>query len=207
VLRLYYLQAHYRSPLPYNDERMAEALTSTNRLYTAKETAVAIAAGKRNQSADELVRELGDLAADVHERATTFRERFDAAMDDDFNTALALGQLFELARAVNRLANDKRARKRAAPLMDAVLEAFALCGTVLGIGGLEPQGFFDELKVKNLAARGEDIASIEARLDARWAARLAKDWDTADAIRAELDALSVQVMDGADGYSWRVRVE
>ena len=207
VLRLYYLQVHYRSPLPYNDESLAEALASTNRLYTAKETAVAIAAGKRSQSAEELVRELGDLAADVWDRANSFADRFDKAMDDDFNTALALGQLFELARAVNRLANDKRARKRAAPLMDKVLEAYALVGEVLGIGGLEPQAFFDELKVKNLAARGHDIAGIEARLDERWTARKAKDWATADAIRAKLDALKVQVMDGADGYTWRVRVE
>jgi cysteinyl-tRNA synthetase len=203
ALRLLYAGTHYRSPLPYSTEGLIAALASLDRIYTAKETAAEVAA----KGADVPVAQLGEVGREVLELATAFPARFDAAMDEDFNTAGAVGHLFELVRAVNRFGNDKKLRAKGAAVMKPALAAFALAGDVLGIGAMAPQAFFDEVKTKRLAAAGKSTAEVEARIAARAAARAAKDWAEADRLRAELDAEGIVVMDGVEGSTWRMRVE
>ena len=70
--------------------------------------------------------------------------------------------------------------------MKPVLDAFALCGKVLGIGGREPEAFFDELKLKRLSAQGLDPSIVEDLIAQRSQARADKDWAAADTIRDEL---------------------
>jgi len=74
----------------------------------------------------------------VLDLGTSFTERFNAAMDQDFNTALALAHLFELARAINRFGNLKKAQKRGGPVVAAALEAFSLVGKALGMDFAQP---------------------------------------------------------------------
>ena len=202
ALRLLYLGTHYRSPLPYSAESLTAAVVSLDRLYTAKETALAIAAG-----GSAPIAQLGEVAAEVHALGSAFTARFDAAMDDDFNTAEAIGHLFELVRVVNRFGNDKKARAKGALAIAPAVAAFALAGDVLGIGAQAPQAFFDEVKEKRLTAQGRSVAEVEARIEARAAARTAKDWAEADRLRAELDADGIVVMDSPTGSTWRMRVD
>ncbi len=203
ALRLLYAGTQYRSPLPYSTEGLIAALASLDRLYTAKETALEVVAKGSAAPIDQL----GDAGREVHALATAFPARFDAAMDEDFNTAEAIGHLFELVRAVNRFGNDKKARAKGALALQPAVAAFALAGDVLGIGAMDPQAFFDEVKQKRLAAAGKSIDEVEARIAARAAARANKDWAEADRLRAELDAEGILVMDGAAGSTWRMRVE
>ncbi|MEL5849228.1 MAG: cysteine--tRNA ligase [Candidatus Igneacidithiobacillus chanchocoensis] len=117
--------------------------------------------------------------------------RFLQALADDANTPEAIAALFDLAREINRL--REQGSELALPL------AALLCklGGVLGLLQQDPEQFFQ--------GDASDVAWIEERLAARQAARAARDFARADAIRAELDAAGIVIEDGAGGSSWRRR--
>ncbi len=200
ALRLFYLETHYRSPIPYSSDRLVESLKALDRVYSAKEI-VALAAGDAEPAS------LGEAAEEAWRLGLAFPDRFYAAMDEDFNAAGAVGHLFELVRAVNRFGNDKKVRAKGGKALAPAKVAFALVAEVLGIAAMTPEAFFDEVKVKRLAAAGKSAADIEALVLARTEARATKDWARADALRVELDAHKIVVMDGEQGSTWRMRVE
>jgi cysteinyl-tRNA synthetase len=199
ALRLLYLETHYRSPLPYASDRLVEALRALDRMYSAKET-IEAAGGEADPAA------LGEAAVDAHRLGTEFPARFYAAMDEDFNTAGAVGHFFDLVRAVNRFGNDKKVRAKGGRALAPAKAAFALVAEVLGVAAMSPQAFFDDVKVKRLAAAGKSAADVDAKVAERAAARAGKDWARADALRVELDAEGIVVMDGQDGSTWRMRI-
>jgi cysteinyl-tRNA synthetase len=208
ALRLLYFEAHYRSPLPYSTEKLATCVSGLNRLYQAKEAALDIIA--RDQSGttgDQFAKDLGKDCVDYWEEVQSFQERFNAAMDQDFNSAKVVGSLYELVRCVNRLASQKAVKKRGGLLLKPAVEAFDLCGHVLGIGGSDPSAFFDALKTQRMAVQGTEIAEVEALIDARGKARAEKDWAEADRIRDLLAGLQVEVMDRPEGSTWRARID
>ena len=202
-LRLYYLQNLYRSPLPWNDSALPDALGMLARLYEARE----LAQGMGGEEKAELVAEqLGADAVRVLELGQSFEERFYGALDDDFNTAQALGYAFELARAINRFGNHKKARKRGGPVVAPALEALNHLTSALSLLSMDSASFQEEVKTKRLGAMGISRDEVEAKIAERMEARSAKDWAKADAIRDELDAMQILVMDTAEGCGWRVRL-
>ena len=203
ALRLYYLQNHYRSPLPWGAEALPEALAMVSRLYEAREVAESM---EGSEDAVTVVKDLGEDASAVWDLGRAFRAKFDEAMDEDFNTAQALGHLFELARAVNRLGNHKKAKKRAGPVVKPALEAFALVARATGLLSQPTGAFLDEVRNKRLAAMGLARADVERLIAERDEMRRDKRWADADRLRAELDQKGIVVMDGAAGAEWRVRI-
>jgi cysteinyl-tRNA synthetase len=203
TLRLYYLQNHYRSPLPWGEEALPDALALLSRLYEAREVAEAMGGQEDPQ---RVVQDLGPDAQQVVDLAQVFEARFLAALDEDFNTSMALGALFELARAVNRFANHKKAKKRGGPVVASALRCFALLNESLGLLRMSVDDFHDEVKNKRLKAMGIDRTQIEADIIARTAARQNKDWAQADTLRQTLDDRGIVLMDGTEGTSWRVRL-
>ena len=201
TLRLYYLQNHYRSPLPWSAEALPDALAMLARLYEAREVAEAMGG---QEPAEQVADSLGPDAQTVLKLGRAFDEKFYAAMDQDFGTACALGQLFELARAINRFSNHKKAKKRGGPVVGPALRAFETVHRALGIMGLTSDAFQNEVKAKRLTALGISREEIEQLLQDRTTARTNKDWARADAIRDELDDKGVVVMDRPDGVDWRV---
>ncbi len=199
VLRLCYLEVHYRSPLLWGQDVLANATGALDRLYQAKELVEEVMATGTEAPIDSL----GEHGEEVFVLASAFPLRFRNSMDDDFNTAAAMGFLFELVRAINRFGNDRKRRRQGKLALAPVKEAFRLCSEVLGIGGYVPAAFFDELKVKRL---GPAVAEVEAMVADRAKARAEKDWAAADRLRLELESRNVVVMDGAEGSTWRVRV-
>ena len=202
-LRLYYLQNHYRSPLPWGEEALPEALAMLSRLYDARETAEAM--GGEGDAA-QIATEMGEDAQTVLSLSEGFEARFLKSLDDDFNTAKALGQLFELARAVNRFGNHKKAKKRGGPVVAPALKAFDLAARALFVLTMKTQDFHEEVKDKRLKAMGLSREDVEALLEKRNALRQQKAWADADAIRDQLDAKQIVVMDGVDDVTWRVRL-
>ncbi|MEZ4335841.1 MAG: DALR domain-containing protein [Sandaracinaceae bacterium] len=95
-------------------------------------------------------------------------------MDDDFNTAKALGQAFELARAVNRLSNHKKAKKRGGPIAKLALAAFDVLAEALGLLQMSSEAFIEEVKDKRLPPLGLTREAVEQKLADRVAARAAK---------------------------------
>jgi len=203
VLRLYYLQSHYRSALPWDETALSDALGMLSRLYEAREAAEAMGGEEPEVLAAEA---LGKDALEVLTHAKQFETRFLAALDEDFNTAKALGVAYELVRSVNRLANHKKAKKRGGPVVAGALEAFGLLAEALGLLSMDVPSFIDEVKQKRMGAMGLTPGYVEERLEARAAARAAKDWAEADAIREELLEKQIIVMDRPDGVDWRIRV-
>ena len=176
VIRFFILRAHYRSPLNYSDAHLDDAKAALTRLYTALKPLAG--AGVIVQAPETI-----DWSGSPH--AARFRD----AMDDDFNTPIAISVLFDLAGEVNRTG-------------DAALAAQlkALAG-VMGLLDRDPQTF---LHAENASAEGMQPAEIEAKIAARKAAKAAKDFKQADAIRAELMAAGIVLEDNPGGATgWR----
>jgi len=203
ALRLYYMQNHYRSPLPWGPEALPEALAMLSRLYEARETAEGLGG---EGDADTIAKELGADAIAVLELGRGFVARFHAALDEDFNTAKALGELFELARAINRFANHKKAKKRGGPVVAPALAAFDVVAQATGLLAQPTGEFLEEVKTKRLAALGITREEVAAKLAERDALRGEKRWAEADAVRGELEARMILVMDTPNGVEWRVKL-
>jgi len=147
-----------------------------------------------HQSKAQLDRMYGALerlaAVDVDPADVAPAAEFCAAMDDDLNTPKALAVLMEAVTAANRVDGELAQRRLKGELLGG--------GRELGILRQEPRAWF-----RQTPAGGSDDAAIDALVAARGAARAARDFARADAIRAELAALGVQIKDAADGTHWR----
>ncbi|MAY81708.1 MAG: cysteine--tRNA ligase [Deltaproteobacteria bacterium] len=203
-LRLYYLQSLYRSSLPWHDEALPEALGMLCRLYEAREVAESMGG---SEDAAQVAKDLGEDAMKVIEIAESFESRFLSALDEDFNTAKAMAVVFELARAINRFANHKKAKKRGGPVVAGALAAFQLVSDTLAILSLDVSAFMEEVKTKRCAAMGLNPEQVSETIAARSQARNDREWATADAIRVDLDEKGVILMDNPDGTTtWRLRI-
>lgn len=169
VVRYVLVASHYRSPLTYSDDLLVQAKLSLTRFYTA----------------------LRFLPPAEPEKNTVFEKEFIAAMDDDFNTPIALSVLFELAHEIQRLREikNKKAASHAALLRQL--------GQVLGILHTDPESFFQTGDV--------DVVKIEALIAEREKARAEKDWALADRIRQALTEMSITLEDGPKGTTWKYR--
>ena len=203
AVRLYLLQNHYRSPLPWSGEALDEALAMLARLYEAIELAESFNGQER---AEDVAKSLGEDAQTVLDLGTSFQEKMLHFLDEDFNTSGVLGLAFELARAINRFAAHKKAKKRGGPLVVAALEGLRSMNAAIGLLGADAASFQDEVKQKCLRRLGLDATQVEAQLAARQEARANKDWATSDQIRDALDAQGILIMDTADGVEWRVKL-
>ena len=203
VIRLLMLQTHYRSSLDYSTERLDEAATAYERIANMIQT-VRWAESRPAAADGAPATERESLEAAV---AAT-RERFTAEMDDDFNTAGALGAVFDLVRQANGLRSSNEAALSAADLgtlsaaADAVTELMAVFGVT--VDGVEEQTGLPAAVVQLAAelagyAGADPAEAAEALLAARASARAERDWSRADAVRDGLAALGVTVADTATG--------
>ena len=203
VIRLLMLQTHYRSSLDYSTERLDEAATAYERIANMLQT-VRWAESRPAATGGAPAAEREALEATI---AAT-RERFSAEMDDDFNTAGALGAVFDLVRQANGFRSSNEAALSASDLTTlsraagAVTELMAVFGVTVGAveqqAGL-PAGVVP-LALQLTGYLGADAAeAAEALLAARASARAQRDWSRADAVRDGLAALGVTIEDTATG--------
>jgi len=186
VVRYYLLSTHYRSPIDFNLERLKEAGVAYERLRSPliRAEAWSSAATPIPQGPGAVARTAG-AGGWLGEAVAEADRQFHEAMDDDFNTARAIGHLFDLSRAVNRGLDEG-----AGPEASAAAVALFQLGSVLGL-------FW---KAPGQADWPEEVMAL-AR--AREAARKGKNWGESDRIRDQLRALGVQVEDSAGGQKLR----
>ncbi len=184
VVRFFILQTHYRSPLDFSDERLKEAQTSLNRLSQSK------------GFMDELLAKTGssDTAKELAEKAAAYVQEFHEAMDDDFNTALAISQIFALSKDINIYYQDVMNKGAAfdSENFAKVAEAYKLMTGIIGI--FEQEDTADD----ELANKLMDLI-INIRQDAR----KEKNWALADKIRDELKEAGVILEDTPNGVRWK----
>ena len=214
VIRFYLLSVHYRSPLDFDEEKLAVAQKSWERLATAVRLA---------KDALQMPQAPGDEQSDrafVSEMAMG-RQQFEEAMEDDFNTALAIAALFDLARCLNGYVGGGAVTPA---LLEENVTAFLALADVLGLGladSVETEEDADEEIKGGLAALLADVAQdssavpsqegtasasleelMEQVLALRRIYRETKQFKAADGIRDGLKALGIVVEDTAQGVRW-----
>ncbi len=173
TIRFWLLASHYRSPVVFSEGLLAQSRAGLGRLYLA-------------------LRGLPESPSPPPERVDPWQARFEAAMDDDFNTPGALAVLFEMAREINRV------RDREPGAAAALGEGMRRLGQLLGLLESEADGFLRG------ADSDADTAWIERRIEERQKVRLARNFAEADRIRDELAERGIVIEDGEGGRTlWR----
>ena len=173
TLRYFLISSHYRSPLNFSDENLTSAESALTRLYTAI----------RGLSAST-------KAMDQISMRFDYEKRFNEALDDDFNTPIALSILFEIAKHANTEREDDKVQA------GALSELLKKLGNHIGIMGYDAE---DYLKM------GIELsdAKIDEKIRQRESARASKDFAMSDQIRDELLALGIILEDSINGTTWR----
>src|SRR5262245_638022 len=185
AVRLLVLGTHYRGPLDFQPDRLLETKRTLDRLYESLARADDALSGRA-------------VAVDAARRAAILAD-FRAGMDDDFNTARGLPTVFDTMRALNRHLDSGEWNEAA-----ACRAALAEIAGVLGIGGQAPRAYLERDKARGLEDGAISPAEIERLIAERAAARKAKDFKRADAIRAGLKAKNVVLEDTAQGTTWKI---
>ncbi len=172
VVRFFVMSSHYRSPLNYSDEQLDDAGAALTRLYTALR-GVPVIAGKSSE----------------------YSRRFKQAMDDDFNTPVAVAVLFDMARELNKEKNND------AELASQLAAELKELSNVLGILQDDPENFLQAGDTVNEGGISEQ--EIEQFIEQRLQAKQDKNWALADKIREDLKQQRIVLEDVATGTNWR----
>jgi len=188
AIRMFFLSHHYRNPADFSEKAMDESEIALERLYATL------------KRADDLRKEVKKDDKELRTILELFKTKWIEAMSDDFNTADALGNLFDLIRAVNR-SIDSSGWTGA---LGAALEEIRRFGVVLGILELAPD---DYLKRERLSKKSLEITEDEIQhlIEERTAARKEKNWKRADEIRVYLDSRGITLEDTPKGTIWKVK--
>lgn len=197
VLRLFLLSKHYRTPLDFSRSAVLDVQSGLVRIYRTLQ--------RINQlSGDDPVS--GNRAGTAllsGEAKSPFLEQFIQSMDDDLNTASAIGLLFEKVREINRVMDSEGEM----PAGDGLARIYAECrellaaARVLGLLEENPDRFFEKIYV---AQGSVPVEEIERLIEDRKRARTEKKWAEADAIRDRLKEMGVVLEDGPKGTTWRL---
>jgi cysteinyl-tRNA synthetase len=177
VMRMLVLSSNYRAPLIFNEETQEAAQKSLERLKSALRPAPASAKGLTPEAASALA-----------SQAASTKQSFIDAMDDDFNTPLALAALYELVKAINTARDHDVTAEQLGPVQETLRE---LTG-VLGLRLQEKQGAGDDAD-----------RFVELLVEVRTEVRKQKLWQLSDLIRDKLKELGVTIEDSKEGTKWR----
>ncbi|MBA2654627.1 MAG: cysteine--tRNA ligase [Gammaproteobacteria bacterium] len=170
VIRYFMIASHYRSPINYSQQNLTNARNALERLYSS----------------------LRNLPEVGEKDDKGFEQQYIAAMEDDFNTPVALAVLFDIAREINRLKDEEKFNEAAQ--VSALLKRL---GGSLGLLQNDPETFLKG------SLSGAEVDHIECLIKARETARADKNWAEADRLRNELQLLKVIIEDGPQGTTWR----
>ena len=177
VLRFFMLNAHYRSPLNFSAELMEAAKNSLERILEG--------AARLNDRKASNTEAASEAEKKLLEEADIYQQKFEAAMDDDFNTADALAAVFELVKFANTNVDEKSSGEFAGSLLDILVK---LCD-VLGLIVLKKEEALD--------------SDIEALIQERQDARKARNFARADEIRDQLLEMGIELKDTREGVKWK----
>ena len=178
VLRFFMLSAHYRSPLNFSAELMEASKNGLERILNATDNL-------KHLIASVAAEEMSAEEKEAFSKTDAYIEEFEKAMDDDFNTADAIAAIFELVKYANTTATAESSKEYLRGLLDRIVKL----GDVLGLILDKKEELLD--------------ADIEKLIEERQAARKAKDFARADAIRDELLEKGIILKDTREGVQWK----
>lgn len=190
TLRLFFLSNHYRSPVDYNEKSIDDSNSALYRLYHTIERA------------DELERQK-KIEQMVFSEAEDVKKRFYEAMDDDFNTALALSCIFELSRILNRLMDTQD--EGSLPFIAYTKSTILHLAHVLGILKDKWQVYDEQEKTRHLTRIGFGLSELNKAIEERAEARKNRDFKKADSIREMLLGKGIILQDTPRGTEWRIK--
>lgn len=204
VTRYFLISAHYGSPLDYTEKNMAEAKAACDRYYLLLKRLQEIPLAKNLKGP----RPANETEKELAQSLKLLSQRFEANMNDDFNTAGALGVVFETIRVFNKYLDQEGVK--ATTFLKWARAEWERCQNVfrdvLGVFHLEPEAYFENVKKVRAKTKSIDVDWIEKKIEERKQARLAKDFKKGDAIREELAKLAVELKDCPDGTTeWHFR--
>ena len=178
AIRLFMLSAHYRSPISFSDESLRQAESAVTRIRNSYHELVSAPEGQDGRSQEEAALLLDETL-----------ERFNAALDDDFNTAGAIGVLFEAVRIINQATSG--GRSVAPSFREKALSFFSHADGIIGL-------------VERTEGSDKSLEEeVEALLAERERARAERDFKRADSIRDELASRGIVLEDTPHGTRWR----
>jgi len=203
VVRFFILTAHYRSPIDFSDQNLEESRHGLTRFYEAlAQLDKGLAKADKEAPQGAVPESLAEPVA----RLTQLEERFRAAMDDDFNTALAIGHMFDAVRAINRiLAEENTLKGRLQEILGRGRDDLLRLGEVLGLFVSEPSAWLARSAQEGLSESGVSAKEIESLILERREARANKDFARSDQIRDDLAAKGIQLLDGPEGTTWKMK--
>lgn len=188
AIRLFFLSHHYRNPADFSQQNLDDAEASLQRLYLTLQRVKNFK--NVNVKQDKYLKKHVDK----------FRENWESAMQDDFNTAGALGNLFDLCRIINKIIDTDGG---SATLDDAINEILIL-GRTFGILEQDPDEYLQKEKLSKSEA-GISEEEINKLIEERTSARAEKNWQRSDEIRDYLNSKGIIIEDSYQGTIWRVK--
>lgn len=205
VVRLFLLSHHYRSPVDFSPETMKEAEAGIERIYGTVAAIEALAAGREFPAIDE--GRLNETEKELYEEVKALSRKFEEAMNEDFNTALALGHVFHVVRTLNRYVADPEVcvTEPFGAVLAEARKSLGMIGKVLGLWE-EPAGEY-LARARQKGAGGLEIGAeeIERLIEERAQARKEKNWKRADEIRDFLLSKSILLEDARGKTTWKVK--
>lgn len=190
VLRFFILSTHYRSPLDFSDERLTESAKSLERLATARQALSELATGCADY--------LSDARGDTTTRIKGLVAEFMQAMDDDFNTSLAISQLFALAKEINKYKQDvEQGAVLDGKIVDSLTKAWQTMTDIIGVVQLNCGATTDDADLELLDK------VVKATIELRAKAKADKNYALADALRDSLQAAGIILEDTRQGVRWK----
>ena len=217
VLRLFFLSHHYRSPVDYSDDSFIEAKSGLDRFYTTLKSMRDELAGVPSPSTGEppklpspLTGEGGGRGVsitEVRQAIESLQSRFEEAMDDDFNTAQALGYFYDLQTHLNSFLSLSKGNptEEIASLLRKGLHYFSTMGWVFGLFRDDPERYLDQQKKEGLNKLNLSEEEILRSIEERNAARKEKNWKRADEIRNDLLSKGIVLEDAPSGTIWKIK--
>jgi cysteinyl-tRNA synthetase len=203
VLRLFFLSHHYRSPVDYSEDSFLEARSGLDRFYT---TLSAIQEELRKPLISSKKTDL-PVINDIRAAIESFQARFEEAMDDDFNTAEALGYFYDLQTHLNGLLSLPKGgpTEEIASILKQGLGHFSEMGWVFGLFRENPKNYLDRQKKEGLKKLNLSEEQILHALEERNLARKEKNWKRADEIRNDLFSKGIVLEDTPTGTKWKLK--
>jgi cysteinyl-tRNA synthetase len=206
TLRFFILSAHYRSPIDFCDQNLDEAQSGLERIYSCLSSIEDILNRATQSDKIAATKDMTPTGLELQERLEQFIPRFKDAMDDDFNSAQALGLLFETVRTTNRfIAETGEITPATISLITRVRQLFNEAGAVLGLFVSQPSTWLEGIKNAKANQIDMDTKEIELLIAERAEARAAKNFRRGDEIRDLLLSKGIQLLDSAQGTTWNVK--